>query len=191
VLSQSILELAAPALITGIDPSAGYVAYAREHLQDARARFLIGDAQALADPEASYDVVVSALVLNFVLRPEELVAAYVWDYAGQMQLIRHFWNAAGALDPAARELDKGVRFSLCRPERLADLWRGAVLPRPRTVSDAEQPWQHNELAATTYGGRGHSQWGYPGRLRACRHSRRGSVRCFPAACAQLLRRCGA
>jgi hypothetical protein len=25
------------------------------------------------------------------------VAAYVWDYAGQMQLMRYFWDAAVAL----------------------------------------------------------------------------------------------
>jgi hypothetical protein len=56
-----------------------------------------------------------------VTRPGGTVGAYVWDYAGQMQLMRYFWDAAGALDPRARELDEGVRFPLCRPEPLQAL----------------------------------------------------------------------
>jgi hypothetical protein len=47
------------------------------------------------------------------------LAAYVWDYAGRMQLIRCFWDAAAAIDPAAVQLDEGRRFDLCQPEPLA------------------------------------------------------------------------
>jgi hypothetical protein len=49
------------------------------------------------------------------------VAAYVWDYADGMQLLRRFWDAAVALDPAAGELDEGRRFPLCRREALRSL----------------------------------------------------------------------
>src|SRR3712207_7431903 len=45
-----------------------------------------------------------------VTRPGGVVAAYVWDYAEGMQLVRLFWDAAVACDPAARSLDEGVRF---------------------------------------------------------------------------------
>ncbi len=62
-----------------------------------------------------------------VTRVGETVAAYVWDYAGEMQLMRHFWDAAVALDPAARDLDEGRRFPLCQPDPLAALFRGAGL----------------------------------------------------------------
>ena len=55
------------------------------------------------------------------------MAAYVWDYAGKMQLMRHFWNAAAALDPAAYELDEGRRFPLCQPEPLRRLFQAAGL----------------------------------------------------------------
>jgi hypothetical protein len=34
-----------------------------------------------------------------VVRPGGVVAAYVWDYAEGMQMMLHFWDAAGALDP--------------------------------------------------------------------------------------------
>jgi hypothetical protein len=43
--------------------------------------------------------------------------------------MRYFWDAVVALDPAARELDEGVRFALCRPEPLQALFTGAGLAR--------------------------------------------------------------
>jgi hypothetical protein len=63
------------------------------------------------------------------LRPGGTVAAYVWDYADEMQLIRHFWSAAVALDPAARALDEALRFPLCNPERLLALFTGCGFER--------------------------------------------------------------
>ena len=117
-LSESILREAAPAEVVGVDPSDGFVAHAREHVRDGRVRFEVGDAQALPFEDGEFDAVVSGLVLNFipdsergvaemtrVARPDGVVAAYVWDYAGEMQLMRHFWDAAAALDPTAVELD--------------------------------------------------------------------------------------
>jgi SAM-dependent methyltransferase len=139
-LSATILSLASPETVTGVDQSEGYVAYAREHVPDGRAAFKVGDAQHLPFEDARFDAVVSGLVLNFlpqpgravvemarVARPGGVVAAYVWDYAGQMQLMRHFWDAAAELDPAARELDEGRRFPLCQPEPLEQLFRAAAL----------------------------------------------------------------
>jgi hypothetical protein len=41
--------------------------------------------------------------------------------------MRHFWDAAGSLDPAALPLDEGRRFPICRPEPLAALFRDAGL----------------------------------------------------------------
>ncbi len=72
-----------------------------------------------------------------------VVAAYVWDYAGNMQLMRHFWNAAVALEPAAADLDEGRRFPLCRPQALADLFQAADLKhvQVRTI-DIETPFQN-------------------------------------------------
>src|SRR5262249_24529499 len=48
-------------------------------------------------------------------------------YAGNMQLMRHFWDAASALDPTAVELDEGRRFPICKPEPLRDLFQAAGL----------------------------------------------------------------
>ncbi len=141
-LSQTILERASPQAVQGIDPSAGFIMYAREHIRDGRAAFETGDARALPYQAATFDVVVSGLVLNFVpdplatlgemtrvVRGGGMVAAYVWDYAGQMQLMRHFWDAAVALDPAAAALDEGRRFAICQPDPLAHLFQAASLTK--------------------------------------------------------------
>jgi hypothetical protein len=44
-----------------------------------------------------------------------------------MQFMRHFWNAAAALNTLAVDLDEGRRFSICNPTALADLFVGAQL----------------------------------------------------------------
>lgn len=139
-LSQAILDLANPAKIKGVDRSEGFVEYARHRLSDSRVVVEVGDAQSLpVDPE-SFHVAVSGLVLNFVPRPEQMlgemqravrtggiVALYIWDYPGKMQMMRHFWNAAAALDPAARDLDEGRRFPLCNPDSLKSLFENVGL----------------------------------------------------------------
>jgi SAM-dependent methyltransferase len=139
-LSQTVLQLAAPAEVKGIDRAEGYVTFVREQIGDERASFEVGDAHALPLEPATYNVAISGLVLNFVAEPGRMVAemarvtqpggivaVYVWDYAGKMQLMRHFWNAATALDPAAFNLDEGRRFPLCQPEPLKELFQAAAL----------------------------------------------------------------
>jgi SAM-dependent methyltransferase len=140
-LCKVILDTTSPAEVLGIDPSAEYVAYARRHLTDPRAHFEVGDARALPVESATFDAVITGLVLNFVPDPAtamtELarvarsggtVGAYVWDYSGGMELMRWFWDAAVALDPAAGELDEGRRFAaICDPDTLVALFRGAGL----------------------------------------------------------------
>jgi SAM-dependent methyltransferase len=139
-VTGAVLALGVPELVVGVDPSEAYVRYARAHVTDPRARFGVGTATALPFGDGTADAVVSGLVLNFVPGPERAAAelarvtrpggtvgAYVWDYADGMQLMRHFWDAAGALDPRARALDEGVRFALCRPEPLHALFTGAGL----------------------------------------------------------------
>jgi SAM-dependent methyltransferase len=139
-LTEAILVEAAPTLVVGCDQSAGYVDYAREHITDPRVEFIVAG---VADPpaiEGGFDVCVSALVLNFLPSPNDAiarfasrvrssgaVAAYVWDYGEGMRLMRLFWDAAVALDPAAKLLDEGERFPLCRPEPLRHAFEHAGL----------------------------------------------------------------
>jgi SAM-dependent methyltransferase len=141
-LSATILERAKPRSLRAVDRSPGFVEHAQARLGSERAHVEIGDAQALPLAAASVDAAVSGLVLNFVPQPARavaemrrvvrtggLIAAYVWDYAERMELMRYFWDAAVALDPAARPLDEGPRFPLCRPEPLAQLFADAGLQR--------------------------------------------------------------
>ena len=139
-LSQTILNQCDPAEVTGIDTSDGFLGLARQQVQDNRAKFERADAALLPFPEATFDAVVSALALNFlpdrgsamaemrrVARPGGVVAAYVWDYAEGMQMMRRFWDAANAVDPAARELDEGHRFPLCQRGPLRQLFEASGL----------------------------------------------------------------
>jgi SAM-dependent methyltransferase len=139
-LSQTILETVAPSMVTGVDRSPGFIAFARQQVQDERVRFEVGEAQSLPVATGEYDAVVSGLVLNFTPQPDQtvaemaratrnsgLAALYVWDYAEKMQFMRYFWDAAIEIDPAAAELDEGRRFPLCQPEPLERLLAGAGL----------------------------------------------------------------
>jgi SAM-dependent methyltransferase len=114
-----------PALVVGVDPSLGFLTgFAGD---GGNGIAVAGDATALPFPDGSFDAVVSGLALNFVPRPEAAVAefarvaapgavvgAYVWDYTDGMQMMRHFWNAASAVDPAAAALDEGRRSATRR-----------------------------------------------------------------------------
>ena len=140
-----ILATASPRQVTGIDPSDGFVSYARHKVTDPRVIFQVGDAQKLLIADASFDATVAGLVVNFipdqekavsemkrVTRAHGVVAAYVWDYAGEMQMMRHFWNAAVATDQSATSLDEGRRFPVCHPEPLAVLFCRAGLADVKT-----------------------------------------------------------
>ncbi|MEU4221031.1 SAM-dependent methyltransferase, partial [Actinoplanes sp. NPDC026623] len=74
----------------------------------------------------------AAAELARVCRPGGTAAAYVWDYAEGMAMMRHFWDAAVALDPGAAPLDEARRFPLCLPGPLARLWVGAGFARVDT-----------------------------------------------------------
>lgn len=139
-LSRRILEHHAPARLVGVDSSEGFIAHARAHIADKRAEFRVGDARSLPVEDGAFDATVSGLVLNFVpdqpkavaemrraTRPGGKIAVYVWDYAGEMQMMRRFWDAAAALNPAARDLDEGPRFPVCRPDALSALFAAAGL----------------------------------------------------------------
>jgi hypothetical protein len=53
------------------------------------------------------------------------VASCVWDYAGEMWMLRHFWD--GALDVDADAPDEGRTMRYCSPDELEALWRAAGL----------------------------------------------------------------
>ena len=76
--------------------------------------------------EGSHRTVMAKEMVR-VTRPGGKVAAYVWDYAGGMEMLRHFWDVAIELNPKDSTLDQGQRFPLCQPEPLEALFRVAGL----------------------------------------------------------------
>jgi SAM-dependent methyltransferase len=138
-LCAAIVDHCAPSSVAGVEPSEGFRKTAKENLA-GRAVLHQGSATAIPLEDASVDVVVSGLVLNFVPDPKAALAemarvtgsggaigAYVWDYAGKMELMRVFWDAAVELNPDAARMDEGVRFPLCHPEALVATFAVAAL----------------------------------------------------------------
>ncbi len=167
-LCAAILAHCAPASLAGVEPSEGFLEVARKALP-GEVTLLSGTAESIPLPDAAVDVVVSGLVLNFVpdlpaalaeiarvAAADAVVAAYVWDYAERMELIRLFWDAAVAQDPAAAKLDEGVRFPLCRPDALRAQFARAGFDRAEvTAIDIATPFaSFDDLWTPFLGGQG-------------------------------------
>ena len=172
-LCAAIVDHCSPSLVIGVEPSAGFLQTASEYLAGS-AVLHTGNATNIPLPAATVEAVVSGLVLNFV--PDQRAAliemarvtvnggtigAYVWDYAGKMEFMRFFWDAAVQLDPQALKLDEGIRFPLCRPEALAELFAAAGLKEVAVTAidittsfasfdDYWQPFLGGQGPATTY-----------------------------------------
>lgn len=160
-LTGIVLKEADPKSVIGVEPSEGFLGVARASIKDPRAELKTGDAQSLPIENHTVNVVISGLVLNFVpdknraldemcriIKPGGIVAAYVWDYAGEMQLMRYFWDAVADLFPGGAESDEGKQFPGCNPEPLAELFRSAglrnvetyALDAPTVFTDFEDYW---------------------------------------------------
>jgi ubiquinone/menaquinone biosynthesis C-methylase UbiE len=161
-LSSLVLATKHPKEILAIDSSPEFIAFGRKMNTNPRLRFEVASAQSLPAASNSFDVVISGLALNFVPQPEQAVtemvrvtkpggtvAAYVWDYAEGMQMLRLFWDVVVALDKNASELDEAVRFPICRETKLKKLFRDSGLQEvklrsvevPTNFSSFDDYWQ--------------------------------------------------
>lgn len=145
-LSQVIADECQPSEVWAVDASPGFVDSARRRLGKA-VDVTVADAQDLPFPTGSFDAAVSGLCLNFVPDPAKAVsemqrvtsgggtaAAYLWDYAEGMEMIRRFWDVAIDLDSSATHLDEAIRFPLCEREALGSLFTGAGLAHVETTA---------------------------------------------------------
>lgn len=100
------------AAVSAFDPSPSFVQACASRYPGVEVR--PGRAEAIPFDDHGFDRVLAQLVLHFVsdpdqaarefrrvLRPGGIVAASAWDFTEGMQLLRHFWDAALALDPHA------------------------------------------------------------------------------------------
>jgi len=154
--AELVTRLGAPC-VCAADPSQPFVRACRARLPGVDV--VLAPAEALPFGDATFDAVLSQLVVNFmgdphagvremarVARPGAIVAACVWDYAGEMTLLRAFWDAAREVDPQrAAAADEGVVMDWCAEGELAELWREAGLRDVRlgalTVSAAYTGFQ--------------------------------------------------
>lgn len=122
-----------PENVLAIDPSAAFVAAARERCPGVDVRQ--GVAEELPYGDGSVDVALAQLVVHFMADPvaglaemrrvsRGLVAATVWDYGGGTGPLSQFWAAAQDVDPAAT--GEGERAG-AREGHLAELFRAAGL----------------------------------------------------------------
>jgi SAM-dependent methyltransferase len=133
-LSAVLAARLGPRNVSAVDPSESFAAACRARLPDVDVR--VGQAERLPFQSDSFDVVLAQLVVNFmsdpqaglremarVARPGGTIAACVWDYSGQMVMLRTFWDAASQLDPEeAPAFDEGRTMRFCREGELAELW---------------------------------------------------------------------
>jgi SAM-dependent methyltransferase len=130
VLSKVLIKRCKPETITAIDQSECFVSTTQKRL-GSMAKCMMGNALSLPLNNSSVNMAVAGLVLNFLPEPEQAltemkrvttkggtVAVYIWDYAGIMEFLNHFWNVTVELDPTVSELHEGRRFTKCNVEEL-------------------------------------------------------------------------
>lgn len=157
VLCAAIVDHCSPSSVVGVEPSEGFLEKAKQQLA-GRVVFHRGSAAEIPLDDSAVDVSVSGLVWNFVQDERAALAeiarvtgnggtigAYVWDYAGKMELMRLFWDAAVELNPEAVKIDERVRFPQCRPEALAERFHSAGLHGVEvTAIDIQTPFANFE-----------------------------------------------
>jgi SAM-dependent methyltransferase len=133
-LTGVLVDLVGSGAVRAFDPSPQFVADcgARHPGVDVR----LGRAEAIPFDDGVFDVALAQLVLHFVtdplqaatelrraVRPGGSVGACVWDFAGGMQMLRTFWDAALAVRPDAPDEARTMKFG--RQGEIAELFGGA------------------------------------------------------------------
>src|ERR1700722_8821919 len=140
--TEMLVERCAPALVQGIDPSEGQLAFARTRPVSRVAQFRQGDAMALPFPDDTFDAAVMPLVIFFVPDPAKGVAemarvvcpggavsAYAWDMLGGGFPYDALWvemRAMGVAVPLPASPDAS------RMDAMRDLWTSAELDAAET-----------------------------------------------------------
>ena len=140
VITEAIVECNAPASVAGVDVSAEQINFARQQRARPNVTFETADAMALPFPNASFDIAVCGLGLNYIPNPvkgleefcrvtrrEGTVTVYVWDYVRGARFLREFWDAATAIDGEAAAFDQALRFPMCTEEGLRSIFEQAKL----------------------------------------------------------------
>jgi ubiquinone/menaquinone biosynthesis C-methylase UbiE len=138
-LTFAIAKDGRPSKIAGIDPSAGFIDYARSQSADARLELAVGDAQSLRFTDGAFDKTMSLLVIGFlpdaavaakemrrVTKPGGVVATCWWDAGRENEFHQRIWDAIAALDPT-RKRPTGGPMAFGSPNALLSLWNATGL----------------------------------------------------------------
>ncbi len=142
--------------VAAAEPTPGFAAACAARVPGADVRE--APAEALPFDDGSFDACLAQLVLPFmndaaagvgemsrVTRDGGVVATCVWDMAGGMLMLRHYWRAALKLFPGVPGEGDRARFG--RPETLQELWAGLAdvsvepLDVEATYADFEDYWR--------------------------------------------------
>jgi SAM-dependent methyltransferase len=138
-LTFAIAERNSVSKITGIDPSEGFLAYARSKTADERIKFKMGDVQNLRFADASFDRCLALLVMRFIPNPTKavremrrvtrtggVVATAMWDTTGGNALNDLLFDVASMIDPNAPQ-ERNTPGLYGTAEELKSLWTTAGL----------------------------------------------------------------
>jgi len=128
--------------VAAVDPSESFVVAARERHPGVDVRHAAAEELPFADRE--FDVSLAQLVVHFMASPvvglremtrvtrrDGIVAACVWDHAGERGPLSLFWTAVRQLDPGAEDESQ---LAGARKGHLAELFEAAGL---RNVDDTD------------------------------------------------------
>ena len=142
-LTAELVRRVGVANVVAVEPSESFAHACRARLPGVEV--VQAGAEALPLANGTFDAVLSQLVLNFVpdaraavremarvARAGGVVAACVWDYGDDMQVLRAFWDAAREVSPEAAALDEaGMPF--CREGELGALFEETGLLHVRSA----------------------------------------------------------
>jgi SAM-dependent methyltransferase len=117
--------------VAAADPSERFARACADRFPDVDVQ--TAPAERLPWASGTFDAVLSQLVVSFmtdadagvaemrrVARAGSVVASCTWDYRGEMQMLRTFWEAAVSLDPAVPDEAHVLRY--IDPDSLRQLW---------------------------------------------------------------------
>jgi len=156
--TELVLDNCSPARIVAVDPAAAQIEHAQRQPIAQRAEFRVADALALPLPDDGFDIVSSALVINFipdrekalaemrrVARPGGTVTGYVWDFTNGLSpnspLQRALRKVTGdqPIPPGVASSSIAAMQSLFAAAGLADI-ATAVIDVKQTYRDFDDFW---------------------------------------------------
>jgi ubiquinone/menaquinone biosynthesis C-methylase UbiE len=143
-LTRLLVERLGAENVAAAEPSEPFAAALGDRLPGVE--LAVAPAESLPFEDGRFDAVLSQLVVNFmsdqaagvgemarVARPGGTVASCIWDYGGEMTLLRAYWDAAvEAVPERGAAADESATMRPRSEDELADLWRRAGLEDVRT-----------------------------------------------------------